>query len=279
MTDGSAVMKPAATVLLLRDGEPGLEVFMVERHRQVDFASGAMVFPGGKVDAGDGDPALRARCAGAEGLDDTALAFRIAAIREAFEECGVLLARPRGEAALIDAARLQAIESRFRDDLNANKVVMRDIVEAEDLELACDRLVHYAHWITPSISPKRFDTHFFLVEAPSDHVAVHDGGEAVDSVWIAPDKALADSDAGRVTLVFATIMNLQKLGRSADVAAALAAAAESRVVPVEPQVTMIPGGRRLRIPAEADYGITEIVVDEAKVPSASGLNGGGRPKS
>ncbi|HUN49527.1 MAG TPA: hypothetical protein VMU42_00345, partial [Candidatus Sulfotelmatobacter sp.] len=109
MSKTPAVAVPAATVLLLRDGAPGLEVFMVVRHHQIDFASGALVFPGGKVDQGDADPGLRARCRGAEGIDDATLALRVAAIREAYEECGVLLACPRGAAGLVPGARLKAL--------------------------------------------------------------------------------------------------------------------------------------------------------------------------
>ena len=87
---------PAATIMLLRDGAPGLEVFMVVRHHQIDFASGALVFPGGKLDEGDKSSSIRARCDGADGVSDAELAIQVAAIREAFEECGVLLARPKG---------------------------------------------------------------------------------------------------------------------------------------------------------------------------------------
>src|SRR5580698_5499977 len=106
-----AVARPAATIVLLRDGAQGLEVFMVVRHHAIDFASGALVFPGGRVD--DNDFALArntALCPNPNGIDSKAMAFRLAAIRETFEECGVLLARPNGSASLIDAAALRAVE-------------------------------------------------------------------------------------------------------------------------------------------------------------------------
>jgi 8-oxo-dGTP pyrophosphatase MutT (NUDIX family) len=164
---------------------------MVQRHHQIDFATGAMVFPGGKIEEGDSDPRLRARCAGASALDADALAVRVGAIRETFEECGVLLARPRGSSALVGADRLRAIEARFRDRLNADEVGLAEVAEAENLELACDLLVPYAHWVTPEMVPKRFDTYFFLVAAPPDQVALHDGGESVDSVWTSAQQALA----------------------------------------------------------------------------------------
>ena len=102
--------KPAATILLARDGAEGLEIFMVKRHREIEFASGAMVFPGGKVEDGDRDGALREACEGAEDLDGGELALRLAALRETFEECGVLLARRRGNDALVNGDELTKLE-------------------------------------------------------------------------------------------------------------------------------------------------------------------------
>src|SRR5260370_40768578 len=111
--------RPATTVLLLRPSKPGdmaspLEVFMVVRHHQIDAFSGGLVFPGGKLEDADGDPRLRARCGGADRIGNEELKFRIAGVREAFEECGVLLARKRGQRAVIAAADLLAIEQRWR---------------------------------------------------------------------------------------------------------------------------------------------------------------------
>jgi len=243
----------ASSVLLLRDGSAGLEVFMVVRHHQIDFASGALVFPGGKVDPGDSDPALTGRCGA---VPEDGLEFRVAAIRETFEEAGVLLARPRGRANLLDVEWHEHIYATWHDRLDAGEVVIRDIVEAEELDLACDLLVPFAHWITPEWQRRRFDTHFFATHLPEDLLARHDGTESVDSVWITPAQALADAEAERRTVVFPTRMNLGKLGRSASVADALAAARAAPVVTVLPQVEMVEGGRYIRIPEEAGYGTT-----------------------
>jgi 8-oxo-dGTP pyrophosphatase MutT (NUDIX family) len=131
----------------------------------------------------------------------------VAALRETFEECGVLLARPRGEDNLVSASRLLELEpwaTRLRDD----EATMVEFIEAENLDLALDLLVHFAHWVTPPLMPKRFDTHFYLVAAPEDQVAVHDGSESVDSVWANPEETIAAANAKEVTLVFATRMNL-----------------------------------------------------------------------
>jgi hypothetical protein len=136
------------------------------------------------------------------------------------------------------------------------------VLGSEGLVPAQDLLVHFAHWITPSHQPKRYDTHFFLAEAPAEHLAVHDGREAVESIWVTPSQALADADSGRFKLVFATAKNLEKLGRSGSVHEALEAARAATVVTVQPKGTRLEGSRRLmRIPEEAGYGGSEFIVD------------------
>ncbi len=248
---------PAATVLLVRDGAAGLEVFMVVRHHQIDFASGALVFPGGKVDPSDTHESVRGRVDGAEGFDDWEFSMRVAAIREAYEECGVLLARDEGASALVDAARLAALEPQ-RARLNKGEIGIGDVLAGEGLRLAADLLTPFAHWITPNMMPKRFDTRFYVAVAPADHLAVHDGSESVDSIWIRPADALREAEEGKRTIIFPTRVNVQKLGRHANVADALAAARTARIVTVEPKVTKNAAGEPvLRIPAEADYDVTE----------------------
>jgi 8-oxo-dGTP pyrophosphatase MutT (NUDIX family) len=243
--------------MLLRDGAQGLEVFMVVRHQEIDFASGALVFPGGKLAAGDSDPRLPALCSGAEGLTTEQLALRVAAIRETFEECGVLLARARGETALLGPARLQELGERYRLALDRGETGMADLLQQEDLALACEELTLFAHWITPPFMPKRFDTYFFLAAAPPQQIALHDGREMVDSVWIRPADALTQAAAGSRTLVPVTQMNVAKLGFSGSVADAISSARTSPVVTVEPACTPQTGGVLLRIPPEAGYGIDE----------------------
>jgi 8-oxo-dGTP pyrophosphatase MutT (NUDIX family) len=248
---------------LLRDKPHGVEIFMVVRHGAIDFAGGALVFPGGRVEEADYELADRPRdCPNPDGLDSAALAFRIAAIRETFEECGVLLARPHGARELIDAATLKRLEDQHRGALNAGSIGFDAVLGSEGLLPAVDLLVHFAHWITPAQQPKRYDTHFFLAQAPEAHLAVHDGEEAVGSVWITPAQALSEAEAGRYKLVFATAKNLEKLSRSRTVAEAMRAARAATVVTVQPKGTKLEGGKRLlRIPAEADYGGSEFVVD------------------
>lgn len=250
----------AATVLLLRDGPDGLEVFMQLRSPRVDFSAGAMVFPGGRVDAGDADPRLRPRCLGADPLDDCARALRVAAIREVFEECGVLLARCRGSSDFVPAARVRELLEKYHADLLAERFEIAALAESEDLELTCDRLIPFAHWITPEILPKRFDTLFFLAAAPP-HTATHDGSESVDSEWVRPQEALSAAAAGRRSMMFPTRLNLAKLAASQTVGEAIEAAERDRIVTVLPKLRRGPNGPVLQIPADAGYGVAEFPVD------------------
>ena len=231
-SEGGEIVAPllAATVLLVRDGPAGLQVFMVVRHHKIEFASGALVFPGGKV-----EPEDRALAG-----DDTEAIARVAAIRETYEECGVLLVRPRGGG-----------------PLGASTLPFRERLAAEDLAPALDALTLFAHWITPPILPKRFDTRFYIVEAPADQTAAHDGGEAVDSVWIEPQRALAEAAQGLRTLVLPTRLNLELLAASATARAAVAAAKSRRVARIEPIATRTPTGYRLTIPHDAGYGAAD----------------------
>ena len=275
MTDAAEIKpRPASTVLLLRDGPTGLEVLMVTRSVASDFASGALVFPGGRVDAADGEAATLASCGAVAGCDARMMAFRAAAVRETFEEAHMLLARANGGDRLLSETEIEQLEARHRANLGRDPQ-FTDLIAGGEIELATDLLVPFAHWITPVGPPKRFDTQFFLAAAPLDQVAAHDGHEAVDTIWISPERAIAESEAGRVTLVFATRMNLTKLGRSETVAAALHAARADTIVTVCPELVEAPEGKLLRIPAAAGYGITEMPANltvRAWVPRNTGAS-------
>lgn len=258
MTDqqkGLAPAVPSATILLLRQASDGMEVFMVVRHHQIDFASGALVFPGGKADPQDFDEALLPHIEGAS-ADADMRAIQVSAIREAFEECGVLLAREQGSQSIISADRLAKLE-HYREPLNSGAVALLDFLRDEQLVLACDTLVHFAHWITPEMMPKRFDTHFYLAMAPADHVALHDGYESVDSVWIKPADALAEAEAGTKTVIFPTLRNIEMLAESSTPEQAIADAHARTIVPVLPWMERREDATYLRIPEEAGYTISE----------------------
>ena len=256
MTDPKKAAEPlpSATILLLRDGARGIEVFMVKRHHQIDFASGALVFPGGKVDAHDRDHTLRKHADGADNLDDFRLSLAACAVREGFEESGILLARKSGRTDYIDAATATSLAS-WRPKLNAGEIGLAHFLAQEDLRLDCGALVPFAHWVTPVFMPKRFDTYFYVAATPAGQLGRHDGSESVDSVWIDPHEAIADTK--RWTVIFPTKMNLLKLAKSKTVAEALARAKTDPIVTVEPKVEMRGSERVLTIPEEAGYGRIE----------------------
>jgi|HubBroStandDraft_1064217.scaffolds.fasta_scaffold00005_21 8-oxo-dGTP pyrophosphatase MutT (NUDIX family) len=254
-----AVPRPASTVLLLRDGAGGLEVFMVTRHQKSSFMAGALVFPGGGVDPDDSDPRHGAAASGEAAAD---LAWRIAAIREVFEETGVLLAGKYQAGDLLGPADLAPIRERHRERLNRREIGFADLLAAEGLVAAPEQLVPFAHWITPAGLPKRFDTRFYAVRAPEGQLGLHDDRELTGSLWIRPRDALAESDAKRVLIVFATRLNLERLALSETVDGALTEARARPHFLVQPVVTSTDEGRIVRIPAEAGYGITEMVMTE-----------------
>ena len=262
MSDSPAAVPvvPAATILIVRDAPAGLEVFMVKRHHEIDFAAGALVFPGGKAAKGDFDDAIGDHARGLADATGGLRALAACAIREAFEESGILFAYD-DTGAVVGGARLARL-APWRERLERGDNALVDMLRAEKLTLACDRLVHYAHWVTPTSMPKRFDTHFFLAAVPDGQVAGHDGRESVDSTWIRPDDAI--SDPTRFTVVFPTRLNLMKLAKSATIATALAEAAKAPPVTVEPWVESLPDGRRVvRIREDAGYDETRASVHDA----------------
>ena len=129
---------------------------------------------------------------------------------------------------------------------------MLDFAEQAGIEFAVDALGHFAHWKTPEMMKKRFDTYFYLTRAPEGHIGAHDGSESVDSIWISPVQAMADADAGKRTVIFPTRMNLQMLAERANVSDALDKC--GNVVTVQPFVEQDGEKRFLRIQANAGYG-------------------------
>ena len=255
---------PAATILLLRPSDTQLEVFMVVRHHQIDFASGALVFPGGKADDQDFDDELISLIQ-SPNPDSNMRGAEVSAIREAFEECGILLAYDNNTDQIIDGAKLESLQ-HYREPLNSGEVSLKDFLVKEQLTLACDRLTRFAHWITPEMMPKRFDTHFYLALAPEDHVAIHDGYESVDSVWISPDQAVEEAKAGKRTIIFPTRLNLEKLSEWSTPDEVIEAAKTLDIVSVLPWTEKREDGNYLCIPPEAGYKISEEKMPERGTP-------------
>jgi 8-oxo-dGTP pyrophosphatase MutT (NUDIX family) len=261
MSENAAPLIAAATVLLVRKADPQLQVFMVVRHHQIDFASGALVFPGGKLERADGDERLIPHIGGIDVAKDELRAFRVAAIREAFEECGVLLARAKGEKSLVSPQRLTQLEAAWRAKLVKNEANILDMVEAENLELAADLMLPYSHWLTPTFMKKRFDTWFFIAEAPDDQLAVHDGHESVDSVWISPSEALADLEAKKRTIIYPTRLNLMLLDQSKTVAQALDSSRDRDIKPVLPWIEENGGRKWLKIGEDTGFPMIDSPID------------------
>jgi 8-oxo-dGTP pyrophosphatase MutT (NUDIX family) len=259
------VPRPAATVLILRDRPGGLEVFMVVRHHQIEFASGALVFPGGKVDSEDGSADWdRLATWPPGGLDR---AFAIAALRETFEEAGILIARARGAADLLTAAHARRIVAAYRGSVPGARFI--DVIRSAGLELATDLLVRFAHWITPIGLPRRYDTHFFIVAAPVDQTGAHDGSESVEGYWVRPAMALQEAQEGKRSIVPVTRLNLLRLAASSNVGEAVAQARASRIVTVVPRVERHrDGSRTLQIPLEAGYGVSEVHLAAGELAAA-----------
>ncbi len=209
------VPRPAATLILLRQASAGPEVLMLQRTQSAAFLGGAYVFPGGSLDAQDSDPRLAARIRGRTpeqanarlGLAEGALAYYVAALRECFEEAGVLLACDR-DGRPIPASRAEAMMA-FR------KKPFLELLESEDLYLPADALAYYGHWVTAPGRSRRFDTRFFVALAPEGQAGSHDAGETVHDIWIRPQEALERAERGEIELVFATRHALKDLGRFA----------------------------------------------------------------
>jgi 8-oxo-dGTP pyrophosphatase MutT (NUDIX family) len=251
---------PASTLILLRAGERRPEVLLLLRHAASAFLPDMYVFPGGRVEPGDA--ALCERASGVSEANarealrsvgtDCALTFYVAAIRETFEEAGVLLARRRGEHALIDGAHAARL-SAHRLEVQAGRLPFHELIDGENLELAADLLTVHAHWITPESVARRFDTVFFTTAAPAGQHAAHDGVESTSHVWLPPESALAQSRTGERRMIFPTACNLETLCGFATVDDALAASRVRPVVAVLPRYEERDGERVLVIPDEAGY--------------------------
>ena len=216
-----------------------LEVFMLRRNPDAVWVGGAHLFPGGAVDPEDRDPRVARR--GADLDDATAsralgharggVGYWVAAIREAFEEAGVLFARHADGRPLDPTDAVWARLTEHRVARNAGRIGFREILEAEDLVLTLDALAVTSHWITPPGQARRYDTWFFVAAAPEGHTYEHDDGENTESVWVRPADAIAAHDRGEIDLILPTRRSLELLDRFASARDALDAIAAARRAP------------------------------------------------
>ncbi len=249
-------IRPAATVIIVRDGqETGFEIFMVRRTNRAAFAGGMYVFPGGRVDSDDHlhmyDPFREgphdAQQAQIDAVGYEWRGFWIAGIRETFEEAGLLLAYDEeGRLVAFDDPDVHDRFDAYRSPLHAGTLSLLELCEREGLRLACDRLHFHNRFVTPLGRPRRFDTRFFIAEAPESQTGRHDSKETVESLWISPGEALARHAAGDFGLMNVTRMQLEGLAEHASKEAVIdaAVARESFTVvrPVLPVEERVPAG-------------------------------------
>lgn len=249
--------RPAATVVLLRDGEDGPEVLLIKRHGLSDVLGGAYVFPGGKLDEADrgeilarvDTPAERLHAAlGEPALDPVgAAALFVAAARETFEECGILLAHG------IDAPTAERATGRAREGLG-----FADLVGELDLQLRISSLVPWTRWITPrvpSVMRKRFDTRFFLAQLPEGLEAKHDEHEATETVWLRPREALERYWRRDIEMAPPQIQSLAHLARHSRAADVIAEAMERRPPLIEPEPFEEEGTRVIAYPGDPRHPV------------------------
>jgi 8-oxo-dGTP pyrophosphatase MutT (NUDIX family) len=253
-------LRPAATVMLVRDADGGgVEVFMVRRTAASAFAGGLYVFPGGRVDDADGAPELApfvnglddATASATLGIVSGGLAYWVAAIRECFEEAGLLLARVNG------AGAVPATSAAERSAVHDGDLTMIELCHRHNVRLDAGALRYVSHWVTPvGESSRRFDTRFFLAAAPDGQDGRHDDTELDDSRWVIPAQALAAADRGELALMHPTAANLRFIDGCATVADALARADASGMPPrIEPRIRRGSDGRMVGIalPDDPDY--------------------------
>ncbi|MDO9488613.1 MAG: NUDIX domain-containing protein [Sphingomonadaceae bacterium] len=247
----------AATLVLLRETSAGVELFMAERAKSMGFAGGMMVFPGGKVDAADIALAQNGELApGFAALEPVDAAARIAAIRETFEEAGVLVT--------VGGLVSEEVRDHWRSRIVEHEESFADFLMTTGHRLDVEALVPFAHWCPPlGLEKKRFDTRFYLARMPEAETALHDGHESTRSHWVTATEALARADAGETAIIFPTRRNLERLALSDSIEALIASARATPVVLVQPMVETRDGAPYLCIPENAGYPVTAERLDQA----------------
>lgn len=256
-TPAIAPLRPAATVIVLRPAATHpFDVLMVRRNDHVAFMAGAYVFPGGRVDDGDAPEPTDAidGASDVSRFDDLTGAnearFRVAAVREMLEEAGVLLARRDGR--FVDHAEAAAIRASI--DPKAPFVAQ---LASRGLRLALDAVTPFAHWVTPEIEIRRFDTRFLLARMPEGQEASHDAGETTALEWIAPPAAIARAERHEMLLPPPTWLTLLRLSRFASIEAAWAWASTTRIVRVQPGFFRDDRGTIFTLPGSEGFPLPE----------------------
>jgi 8-oxo-dGTP pyrophosphatase MutT (NUDIX family) len=257
-----AAPAPAATLVLLRDRpHGGVECLLMRRHLKSKFAAGDFVFPGGKIEVDDNpddaarwcrdlDVADATRRLGLETAPRTALGYWIGAIRETFEEAGLLLAVDAGGGEVaMDAPRF----AEYRRACQADNRAFWGMLRAEGLTLTTDRLVYFAHWITPEEQPLRFDTRFFAAPAPAGQHATGDDYEMTDLKWLTPDEAVDAQRRGEISLRNPTVKNLLLFDGATSTTDALDRLRDRPVPTIRPRIVVDGADRKVLMPGDPGY--------------------------
>lgn len=260
--------RPAATVMLIRDAEhSGVEVFMMRRTAAAVFAASQYVFPGGKVDDADHAASIEPWCDGrtdhsSSGLLQVpagGLSYWVAAIRECFEEAGVLLARPAHSSGVVSFSDTAIAErfSAYRNEMNAGRLELEELCRREDLRLITDAIGYVSHWITPVGPPRRFDARFFVALAPEAQEPLHDDNETVESLWVRPSAALDRFRDGSLAMFPPTAANLAFLADHSSASSVLSSTVSHDMPPPPrlPKVKANDDGQVVRtvLPSEPAY--------------------------
>ena len=258
----------AATIMLVRDGVQGMEVLMLERSGKSESFGGAFVFPGGKVDLGDAHQEYADIYAGHNdeeasrilSVPQYGLAYWTGAIRECFEEAGILVAYD-SDGKLLDFhdSETKARYAVHRKALNNGEKTLLDICREEKITLATQLLNYFSHWVTPVILPRRFDTRFFICKAPKAQEPLIDNHEAVSQCWIRPADALERSRKGSFSIFFPTIKHLQTLATYSCSDELMAASAQFKDIPrILPMRKILSGDKfKILMPDDEDYDTVE----------------------
>ncbi len=242
----------ASTIMPIREGEKGLQVFMAVRSKKASFIPGAWVFPGGKIEESDRPHLWKNLYDDEENFEEDELQIRIGALRELFEETGFLLARKRTTKEFVKTTEQRNLVLT----LKKKSLNLRKILEENEWILASSHLVFFAHWITPKVFSKRYDTHFYLAVIHSEQELVHDGMELTDSGWFYPQEMLELVEKKVISMIFPTKLNLMRLGQAQSVAEALQQAKNFPKSVIMPELIEEKNGLYLQIPQEANYPIT-----------------------
>lgn len=267
MTNVPIVPRPAATLILCRDADPGIEVLLLQRTHEAVFMPGAYVFPGGAVDPQDNVDDLHGHFLGVSpdqanlmlDVEEGGLGYLVAALRECFEESGLLLAHQGESTDCLDHGEPELASrcASLRQQLMSGEQTLQQVCEALGVTLSLDRLAYFSRWITPEGRPRRFDTRFFLAVAPPGQIPCHDGRETIHHLWISPQEALERHKRGDLLVPIPTRASLQALVGFADTGSLMDHFLQSAPTTARARPARGAAGPRLIKPGEPSYAEVE----------------------